>query len=49
MPPALYVLLCLIVPFVWGLLSARLFDAVQRRMPARTEPNGDESPDMYHI
>lgn len=48
----LYVALCLIVPPVWGLASARLYDLWHARRPktpaATTAPDSD-SVDMYHI
>jgi hypothetical protein len=46
----LYVLLCLIIPLLWGVISSRLFDAWQARLrAARPEADSAESADMYHI
>ncbi len=51
-----YIALCLIVPLLWGLASARLFDWWQARSKRTDSPpdsNDDtDSPmsgDMYHI
>jgi hypothetical protein len=45
-----YVALCLVVPLVWGLASARAFDWWQARRPSRPAPMPDDtSVDMYHI
>ena len=45
-----YVLLCLIVPLVWGVVSARLFDWWQTRFPPKTaKPPNEADTDMYYI
>ncbi len=45
-----YVSLCLVVPLVWGLASARAFDWWLARHPSRPAPMQDDDPiDMYHI
>ncbi len=41
-----YLLLCLVVPPAWGVLSVRLFDWWQSRRPP---PDDADRPDMYHI
>lgn len=51
MPPALYLLLCIVVPFVWGIVSARLFDAweARRRHGGREAAADPDAADMYYI
>jgi hypothetical protein len=46
MSDTVYVALCLLVPPLWGVLAARLFDALARR---RKEPVAVEDERMYHI
>jgi hypothetical protein len=48
MPDAVYLILCLVVPPVWGVVAARLFDvlASRRKKSATTEPDDER---MYHI
>ena len=51
-----YIALCLLVPLLWGLASARLFDWWQARFhlqPIPSDSKNDHDPpasgDMYHI
>ncbi len=50
----LYLLLCLLVPALWGLLVAWVYDLVDARRRAAAPPQGrpdgeDEQVPMYHI
>jgi hypothetical protein len=45
MPDAVYLILCLVVPPVWGVVAARLFDLLSASR--KTKPIEDEQ--MYHI
>ncbi|MGC4044638.1 MAG: hypothetical protein QM758_12660 [Armatimonas sp.] len=48
MPDFVYVALCLLIPPLWGVIAARLFDTLaQRRKKPTTPPTDDEW--MYHI
>ena len=44
-----YVALCLLVPLLWGVIAARLFDWWQARRGQNTPENGDPGTDMYYI
>lgn len=45
-----YIVLCLIVPLLWGAVSARLFDwAAARRRPPERDAADEGTVDMYHI
>lgn len=52
-PDFLYVALCLLIPPIWGVIAARLFDALARRRskptaaPSASIPTDDEW--VYHI
>jgi hypothetical protein len=46
MPTWLYICLCLIVPPLWGIVAARLFDSFSRR---RQKPVPVEDERMYYI
>ena len=45
-----YVALCLVVPLVWGIVSARVFDRLQARRQKRglPAPSPDDN-EMYYI
>ena len=43
-----YIALCLIVPLVWGVVSARVFDALQARRRPPVSPT-DETAYGYEI
>jgi len=45
----LYTALCLGVPLLWGLVSARIFDWWQARRGPASRPQDSDSVDMYHI
>jgi hypothetical protein len=50
---ALYIVLCLVAPVVWGIVSARLYDFAEarrkHRQPTAPSPAPVESADMYEI
>ncbi len=51
-PPGwLYVVLCLLIPLIWGIASAWVFDWWQSRrtQPKSRDTSDDASVDMYHI
>lgn len=44
-----YVALCLVVPFAWGIVSARVFDWWQARHGPQARSTETDAVDMYHI
>ena len=47
-----YVALCLIAPLAWGVLSARVFEGLEKRRARKnhaTVTDEGESGEMYHI
>ena len=46
----IYILLCLIIPAIWGYAASAVYDRINaRRNAARNSPGSDEGLDMYHI
>jgi hypothetical protein len=43
-----YVLACLVIPAVWGLLASWVYDRVAARRAANRPPDDDRA-DMFHI
>jgi hypothetical protein len=45
----LYILLCLLVPALWGVAATHLFDALTRRKPQEAEPQTPTEFWVYEI